>query len=135
MMYNHICRAKRIDNGEWAYGYVARTDYLTNVFELICPELITIHVHQDTICRSIGKEDKNGNLIFENDIIDASSEWWNASGPAGHDSPIILVEWNDDICGFDPFANYDCDCGVYIHAEHCVVLGNKFDNTELMEEQ
>ena len=129
----HTCRAKRIDNGKWVYGYVACLDYMTNELFIICPEFVTHRVDQNTICRYTCKEDKNGNPIFENDIIDASAEWWDAAGPAGYDSPIILVEWSNYHCGFDPFANYDCDCGVYIEAERCLVIGNKFDNTELME--
>lgn len=54
-------------------------------------------------------------------------------GPAGHDSPIINVEWIDELTGFDPFANYDCDCGVYIDASECEVIGNIFDNPELLK--
>ena len=46
----------------------------------------------------------------------------------------MLVEWCDYVCGFNPFANYDCDCGVYINASKCEIIGNKFDNTNLMEE-
>lgn len=130
----HICRAKRIDNSEWAYGYAARLDYMTNELFLVGPEFVTHSVKQDTICRSTGKEDRHGNPIFEYDIVDASDEWWYAAGPAGHDSPTLLVEWNDRVCGFNPFANYDCDCGVYIRPNRCEVIGNKFDNTNLMEE-
>lgn len=62
-----------------------------------------------------------------------SEEWWDACGPAGHDSPIINVEWIDELTGFDPFANYDCDCGVYIDASECEVIGNIFDNPELLK--
>lgn len=144
-MDKHICRAKRIDNGEWVLGYYVECTYYLDdtVFHMILPTDVTLYprceftelynVNPDTVCRYIGAYDKNGTPIFEGDIIDASTQWWDAAGPAGHDSPIILVEWNDDICGFDPFANYDCDCGVYIEAEGCVVIGNKFDNTNLME--
>ena len=56
-----------------------------------------------------------------------SEEWWNSYGPAGHDSPIAPVVWNEGISGFYPFANYDCDCGVYIDAGGCKITGNIYD--------
>ena len=54
-------------------------------------------------------------------------------GPAGHDSPVILIERKNNLCGFEPFANYDCDCDVYINAKKCEVLGNIHDNPELLK--
>ena len=90
-------------------------------------------VDKDTICQYTRLKDKNGNKIWENDIVDASLGWWDASGPAGHDSPIIKVEWYDGYCGFTPFADYDCDCGVYIESNDVKVIGNIFDNPELLE--
>ena len=88
----------------------------------------------ETIGQYTGLTDKNGKKIFEGDIIDASNAWWNASGPAGHDSPIMKVKWSDEICGFDPFAIYDCDCGVYIYPDQVEVIGNIHDNPELLKE-
>ena len=88
-------------------------------------------VDPKTIGQFTGLLDKNGNRIFEGDIIDASNEWWSAAGYAGHSSPIILVEWNEDECGFSPFSTYDSDCGVFISAKRCEVIGNIYDNPEI----
>lgn len=38
------------------------------------------------------------------------------------------------VSGFDPFADYDCDCGVYIKAKGVEVIGNIYDNPELIKE-
>ena len=90
-------------------------------------------VDPDTVGQYTGLTDKNGKKIFEGDIVDMGDNWWDAFGPAGHDSQKTIVHWSEEHCGFDPFANYDCDCGVYIQAERCTVIGNIHDNPELLE--
>lgn len=130
-----LFRGKRLDNGEWIYGDICHHDGVISYIgqhpadgSMLCYDL-----DPSTIGQYTGLTDKNGKKIFEGDIIDASNEWWYASGPAGHDSPVILVEWSNDLCGFEPFANYDCDCGVYISAKNCEVIGNIHDNPELLK--
>ena len=135
-----LFRGKRIDNGEWVEGNIFIPDKLTNreppTEILVGTNVVRIsyEVDPETVGQYTGLTDKNGKKIFEGDIVDASNEWWYAAGPAGHDSPVILVEWSNDLCGFEPFANYDCDCGVYISAKNCEVIGNIHENPELLEE-
>lgn len=140
-----LFKAKRLDNGEWVEGYylkcphqysgfladhisVSKYDEEESSIEHIYP------IDPETVGQFTGLTDKNGQKIWENDIIDAKDSWWNAYGPAGHSSPIILVEWSDYFCGYEPFANYDCDCGVYICPDEVKVIGNIFDNPELLKE-
>lgn len=140
-----LFRAKRVDNGEWVEGYYLKTTLGKDIEPsdvIFVPFKINrsgqwgwIKVLPETLCQYTGLKDKNGNRIWENDIVDVSEEWWDACGPAGHDSPIINVEWIDELTGFDPFANYDCDCGVYIDASECEVIGNIFDNPELLNRE
>ena len=108
-------RGKRREDGAWVEGnYVFQYD----CHMIYLPETGSefgydhYHVSPETVCRYIGREDRLGVKIFEGDIVDASAEWWDAAGPAGHKSPIIKVEWDDSICGFVPFALYDCDCAL-----------------------
>ena len=134
-----LFKAKRLDNGEWVEGYYW-TNLFNNHFIRIAQDksgrftIVDFEIDPDTLCQFTGLTDRNGNKIWENDIVDLSDCEWNASGPAGYDSPIVLVEWNEHNCGFDPFANYDCDCGVYYEAKNTKVIGNKFDNSELLKE-
>ncbi len=78
-----------------------------------------------------GLKDKNSKEIYEGDIVRLGG-WWDAAGPAGYDKPEVTVEWNEDNCGFDPFANYDSDCGVFHSGEECEVIGNIYQNPELL---
>ena len=128
-----LFRGKRICNGKMMFGslfccndgdcYIVADDFHRSHYR----------VEPETVGQFTGLTDKNGTKIFEGDIVDASGEWWNAAGPAGHDSPIIAVEWDDELCGFAPFAVYDCDCGVYISSRGVEVIGNIYDNPELLE--
>ena len=132
-----IFRGKRVDTGEWIEGLLWKKKYNHNkIFISYFPDEDdhedAVVVTPETVGQYTGLKDKNGVKIFEGDIVDASDGWWYASGPAGHDSPIIKVEYNESVCGFAPFAIYDCDCGVYIYPDECTVIGNIHDNPELI---
>ena len=146
-----LFRAKRLDNGEWVEGNLvfsldADEEWKTIIIPIRNSYMFSSgnededlgfenwhRVDLKTVGQYTGLTDKNGQKIWENDIIDAKDSWWNAYGPAGHSSPIILVEWSDYFCGYEPFANYDCDCGVYICPDEVKVIGNIFDNPELLK--
>ena len=132
-MNNHICKAKCINTGKWIRGYyLAKTDPLYNityhyiVFQQrdkngILDSLMTWWpINPDTVCRYTGVNDQNGSPIFEHDILcgtvyhmfDACTETFE-------------VHWLNDVGGW----------GLnYFEPNDCVIIGNKFDNTELMEE-
>lgn len=126
-----LFKAKRLDNGGWVEGYYW-TNLFNNHFIRIAQNktgrftIDDFEIDPDTLCQFTGLTDKDGNKIWENDIIDVSECEWDTAGPAGHNSPIVLVEWSEYHCGFDPFAIYDCDCGIYYDAENTKVIGNKF---------
>lgn len=79
----YLFKAKRIDNGEWVEGYLiyAKKDCYVceNPYECMS-EYSSLNgqsygfggfklVDQSTICQCTGLKDKNGNPIWENDIL------------------------------------------------------------------
>lgn len=95
MQDRYLFKAKRLDNGEWVQGVpfeiegktvilindnenLLRVHYLEeNMWDA---EICAIEVEADTICQYTGLKDKNGNLIWENDIIKAWSQGMCAKG-------------------------------------------------------
>lgn len=70
----YLYRAKRTDNEEWVEGYIViypsgRFDIHKKCMEP--PDALAVYeVDQSTICQCTGLKDKNGKLIWENDIVD-----------------------------------------------------------------
>lgn len=115
-----LFKAKRINNGKWIEGYYF---YNPNIDKHFVHNWLSgglVEVNKDTICRFTGFNDKNGNKIWENDIV-----------MLGEDLYIITWEEDDamfalkDVGIIEHFGNVD--------SKWCEVVGNKFDNPKLLE--
>lgn len=128
-----IFKAKRKDNGEWVEGGYFSEPYTDkkyiirwNSFGLGFNEFI--EVAHDTICQYTGLTDKNGQTIYENDILKAHLD---ADYP--EDTTYTRILWNET--GFCSNENHSRDIETFgkWDAEHFEVCGNIFDNPELLE--
>ena len=136
----YLFRAKRIDNGEWVEGYYVRgLDMYENEVHLIFEPTTMFYSHGETdgfvevdpstICQCTGLKDKNGKMIWENDIVrDDNGNLYKAFWQNNYyqfswvciksECLPVGAKWN-----LWSFKSYEVE-----------VIGNIFDNPELMHE-
>lgn len=150
-----LFKAKRTDNGEWVEGYIVH--YPTGEWKISrkCDDasdcdpmwqkvLISYGVDPNTICQYTGLTDKNGNKIWENDVLKTNvsheiAEGYRTgrseTGVICYDSMGVLslqTSYVDEKpCYSDFFFQIElADCDFEIEA-----IGNIFDNPELLKEE
>ena len=115
-----LCRAKRTDNGEWVEGLLT---IMWGQLHIINPndENTAYPIDQSTICQCTGLKDKNGKLIWENDILNSGN---------------LVVTWREELASYCITKKgwmYQHFFGEAIDSCYCEVIGNIFDNPELLE--
>ncbi len=137
----YLSKAKRVDNGKWVEGYliVDEKDYSKYFIGFVLGtnedgtphDLDVVQVDPSTICQCTGLKDKNGKLIFENDICDRKEEY-----------PEIVKynngDWTLDYSYSKGKESGYCYCNLGFYAlerKYVEVIGNIFDNPELLEVQ
>lgn len=127
-MKKYLFKAKRADNGEWVVW-----NALTGI-----PHDISIR--QDTICQCTGLKDKNGKLIWENDIV-YKQFYTDYDAYANSEAYTGRVQYEDGGWSVEVTKS---DGRVYVSPiiemiayskdiEHFEVIGNIFDNPELIK--
>lgn len=129
----YLFKAKRLDNGEWVQGNILldieknKPSETYRIYPVDHVDICRI-VDETTICQCTGLKDKNGKLIWENDIANCLTEdccgyiGWNES-EAGFYFNVLLEDG-----GFEEEHLYDYQDGIE-------VIGNIFDNPELLESE
>ena len=141
MKDRYLYRAKQKGNEEWITGqYVKGLDMYDKEVHLIFEPATILYssgetdgwseIDPATICQCTGLKDKNGKLIWENDIMVAHLDdyypedktyakiLWRKNGF------YIIENGSEDISPIDKFGQ-----------DHFEVCGNIFDNAELLESE
>lgn len=130
-----LFRTKRMVSEKWVEGnYVEKYDllgkrhlilYTDNYVRWKCVEIVP-----ETLCQFTGLCDKNGKKIWENDILMAHLD---ESYP--EDATYETVEWG--VAGWvgHEIGSTDKEYLNKFDLEHYEVVGNIFDNKELLQEE
>lgn len=130
-----LFRGKRLDNGEWVYGM----PWIFKEKSCVCPwkegvckydtGFFPVEVIPETVGQYTGLTDKNGNKIFEGDIVLGRFEF-------GMKVPSLVV-FRDGVFGLELgnagknfFTAFTGFCNVTFE-----VIGNVFDNPELLNKE
>lgn len=138
-----LFRGKRVDNGEWVYGYLSKSrlqGYENNTLQPSIDReesgvMITSVVIPETVGQYTGLNDKNGKRIFEGDIVIAKSVIEN-------NTSVYKINFSetDAWFGFESLDGgalfslnelLEKELGDEIEIE---VIGNIHDNPELLED-
>ena len=134
-----LFRAKRVDNGEWVEGYYTKLKWCNNIIHVVIPEGAEIdsgntlyevyEINPETICQYTGMVDKNGNRIWENDIVSAWSEGKYATGMVKQRIDGLYIIYpayqHNEFWGLCPDKN---------RKTNVEVIGNVFDDKYLLSE-
>lgn len=121
-----------LDDGIWVKGYL-RCDcgmWLIYQFEYDRADQVAYEVNPETICQYTGLKDKNGNKIWENDIVNYLDTYSTESGYA-EASCIGKVVWDNETLSF--LVTNRMSAESYEVLDECAVIGNIFDNPEILE--
>lgn len=155
----YLFKAKRTDNEEWVTGSLITCEdgtckiairYLddsANIAILIC----VYDVDRDTICQCTGLKDKNGKLIWENDILMCHGNKKDLCKVCfgkfkvidiGNMVAVDIVQgWyykpleTDGLSKCEPFCYEMPITNYYIERMDAEIIGNIFDNKELLESE
>lgn len=139
MMKDRYLFKAKTHRGDWVRGLLASSKgkcYICNRDG----RPFAFEIKPDTICQCTGLKDKNGKLIWENDIVkdffsDACAQIRYGSYQNCFDSTKaehigFYVDWSGKYTKY-----YRKDFGYWIHMVDIEVIGNIFDNPELLESE
>lgn len=153
----YLYRAKRTDNGEWVEGSLmmdiyknVETNEESGIFGIYPNGRDYVKVvDQSTICQCTGLKDKNGKLIFENDILMCHGNKKDLCKVCFGEFKVLDIEnmvdvdivqgWyykpleTDGLSKCEPFCHEMPLTNYYLERMEAEVVSNIFDNPELLE--
>ena len=135
MQDRYLFKAKRIKDGQWIEGYLIYSftgvPFIITKYDHILALVARDEIDPNTICQCTGLKDKNGNLIWENDIVSYWDSYSTESGLAEADC-VGKVVWDNETISFQVTNRLSAE-SYEVLGDECSVVGNTFDNPELLE--
>lgn len=156
----YLYKAKRADNGEWVQGYLFDDGFengrvfigglvIEKYTGTACDDWTIsgscfCEVDKSTICQCTGLKDKNGKLIWENDILDGFTYPYMSDGVHNY---YVEVCWCTNVPSFCIYTQKYPEAKVAgisagntelmegWNPDDWEVIGNIFDNPELLESE
>lgn len=136
-----LFRGKRIDDGKWIEGYYVKALDMYDEEIHVIMDLDAVFypygdvtgrnlVDPETICQYTGLNDKNGKKIWEGDIVGYWDTYSTENGLSEADC-VGKVVWDDETMSFQVTNRLSAES--YEVLDECSVIGNIFDNPELLE--
>ena len=138
----YLFKGKRIDNEEWVQGalfngeshcIIGQEIKFSPYTEHEC-KIVGYEVDRDTICQCTGLKDKNGNLIWENDVVEIGEHEDTVNG-------LYKVIYCENAHCYALKRSFDFHYNFFTFSDlngsetSSKVIGNIFDNPELLESE
>lgn len=152
IMREILFKAKCKDNGKWVEGWLLKDEVTGQYFihasgnsvnesdkvnEEGCLQFVAFEVEESTICQYTGLTDKNGNKIWENDVVKATVRQ-NSLCQSSSYSDFYQISYQEKYCYFylkkkNNNLLFDGNWSYYLKSIE--VIGNIFDKLGLMKGQ
>ena len=142
-----LFRGKRLDNGRWVEGYAYYNDQVSKIIYAIGVDKESHYceahdVFPTTVSEFTGLHDKNGKQIFEGDLLKITSTVFGGitEQQTQKREDIALVEYDSKTGGYrlkvynnGKYKRISKFTKNHLWAYDAEVIGNKWDNPELLE--
>ena len=133
MQERYLYRGKRTDDGEWIYGDLVHSVYKKGD-TCVGQDGNEVGMHivdPSTICQCTGRADLDKKLIYEHDVV-AYLDTYSTEGGYAEADCVGEVVWDEETLSFQVTNRLSAESWEVLDGE-CKVLGNTFDNPELLE--